>query len=109
MLRPPPSLAASTSSARMLAPKTSVNKETVNFFMVSLRDSEFITPMQGHDTRTQVEIFDLLEPCPLQHALQALLVGVQAYRFAAITACSFVARHRPAQPGTHLERVPAVA
>src|SRR6266571_2344164 len=108
MLRPPPSLAASTSSARMLAPKTSVNKETVNFFMVSLRDSEFITPMQGHDTRTQVEIFDLLEPRPFQHALQALLVGVHAYRFGEITVGSFVARHHPAQPGKHLERVPVV-
>src|SRR6266853_2570957 len=107
-LRPPPSLAASTSSARMPAPKTSVNRETINFFMVSLRDSEFVSPMQGHDARTQVEIFDVLEPRPFQHALQVLLVGMHAYRFGEITVGSLIARYRLAQPGKHLERVPIV-
>src|SRR5260370_40031247 len=107
-LRPPPSLAVWASSARMPAPKTSVKKETINFFMVSLHRSKFVTPMQSDDARTQIEIFDLLEPRPFQHALHALLVGVHADRFGEITIGRLVARHRLAQPGKHLERVPVV-
>src|SRR5713101_617593 len=50
-LLPPPSLAAWTSSARIPAPKASVNKKTIKFFMVSLRDSKFVAPVQGHHAR----------------------------------------------------------
>src|SRR5712671_3984533 len=107
-LLPPPSLAAWTSSATIPAPKASVNKKTIKFFMVSLRDSKFVAPVQGHHARAQVEIFDLFEPRPFQHALQALLVGVHAYRFGEIAVGGLVARHRFAQPGKHLERVPIV-
>src|SRR5882672_4074975 len=92
----------------MPTPNASMNKETISFFIVSLRDSKFVTPMQSDDARTQVEILDLFEARPLQHALQALLVGLHADRFGEITIGRFVARYGLAKPGKHLERVPVV-
>src|SRR5258706_8108721 len=91
-LRPPPSLAASTSFAISPSPNARMNSETINFFMVSLRDSKFISPVQSDDARAQVEVFDLLESRGFQHSLQALLVGVHADRFGEITIGRFVPR-----------------
>src|SRR5260221_13478397 len=85
-----------------------MNSETINFFMVSLRYSKFITLVQVNDAGAEVEVFDLLESRVFQHALQALLVGVHADGFGEITIVRFVACYRPAQPGKNLERVPVV-
>src|SRR5690349_4318331 len=107
-LRPPPSLAAWAPSATMAAPNVSAIIEMINLFMVSLRLLEFIAPMHGDDARAQVEEFDILQPRPFQHGLQALLVRMRADRLGEIAVCRFVARHGPAQPGQHGERIPVV-